>query len=164
MNGPEDNRKFEVIQGAGDRLENDSTPELEFEQQLARALRRVDAPEGFAARLMDRAAKGDTAPVVNVPVVEVPAVEVPGRSPGPSPKSGFGRMFVIPRRQWLGWASGAIAATLVAGIFTGQHLHEQHERRAAAEREFDTSMRIRNEALEHVRQQLAEQGITLGNE
>jgi len=159
MNGPEETRKFEVFEGAGNKLENDSTSGPEFEQELARALQRVDAPEGFAARLMDRAAKGDTATVV-----EVPAVEVPGRSPGPSPKSGSGRLFVMPRRQWMAWASGAIAATLVAGLFTGQRVHEQHERRAAAEREFDTSMRIRDQALERVRQQLAEQGITLGSE
>jgi hypothetical protein len=162
MNGPEESRKFEVIEGAGKSSSGSESlgpqrVDSAFEQELARALMRVDAPEGFAARLMERAAKGDTAHAV-----EVPTVEVPGRSPGPSPKSS--RLFLLPRRQWLGWASGAIAATLVAGAFVGQRVHEQHERRQQADREFQAATRITDQALDHGRQQLAQQGITLSGE
>lgn len=152
MNGPDESRKFDVVAGAGKLNTEAQGTGTGFEQELARALQRVDAPEGFAVRLMERAAKGDTAHVV----------EVPGRSPGPSPKST--RLFVMPRRQWLGWASGAIAATLVAGVFVGQHAHEQHERRLLAEREFETATRIHDQALERVREELQRRGITLTGE
>lgn len=154
MKGPEDLKHFpgahpedvEAMDSAGTAPD---PAEMEFEQQLARALQQVAAPEGFATRLMERAAKGDSAR----------AIHVPGRSPGRGP-----RILQMPRRQWLGWASGAIAAMLVTGIFVGQRVHEEHERRVQANREFDAAMRIQDQALDRVRQQLAQQGISLGSE
>ena len=149
MNGPEEMGKEVRGEGAGPELSFES----EFEQQLARALKRADAPEGFAARIMERAEEGDPAQ----------AGHVPGRA-AHTPGRGSSRLFVMPRRQWMSWASGAMAAMLVTGIFVGQHVHERHERRVEAQKQFETATRITNEALDHVRQQLAEQGISLNGQ
>lgn len=157
MNGPEEFGKVVPFAGAkqGSELERDLEPKIEphFEQQLARALQRVDAPEGFAARLMERAEKGDPAA----------AGHVPGRA-AHTPGRGVSRLLVLPRRQWLSWASGAIAAVLVAGIFVGQHVHERHERKIEAQRQFETASRITDKTLEQVREQLAQQGIQLNGQ
>jgi hypothetical protein len=69
----------------------------ELENQLRRALRPVDAPAGFAERLMAR-----LPPVHNTPVV----VELPRRANKP-------RNFTIP---------AALAASLLGAVLLGQHM------------------------------------------
>ncbi len=142
MNGPEE---METKQAG--------SADARFEQELARALRRVDAPEALFARIMERAEKGDPAL----------AGHVPGRA-AYTPGRGSSRLLAMPRRQWMSWASGAMAAMLVAGVFVGQRVHEQRERRVQAERQFETATRITDQALDHVREQLAQQGIQINGQ
>jgi RNA polymerase sigma-70 factor (ECF subfamily) len=107
-----------------------------LEQELTQALRRVDAPAGFAERTMARAgtAKPAAAKVVTM----------------------------APRRVW---ASGAIAAVLMVGALVGEQTHLRHERDRAeqAQRQFDAAMRITDQTLEHVREQLQQAGVNVGN-
>jgi hypothetical protein len=109
----------------------------ELEQELTQALRRVDAPAGFAERTMAR-------------------VQLAG-----SPR---GKLLMMPARLRV-WGSGAIAAALVAGVFAGQQVHERHERQKAelAEQQFQTAMRITDQTLDTVRLQLAQAGVPVGN-
>jgi uncharacterized protein HemX len=99
----------------------------EFEKQLTRALRPVNAPETLA-RFLAVAAEAEE------------------------------------RRQKRTWAmpmaGSALAAVLVLGVVVGEHVHRQQERTRATQ-EFETSMRITNEALEQTRQQLAVAGVPL---
>jgi hypothetical protein len=109
---------------------------VELEQRLTVALRPVDAPEGFADRVMERARTAKPAPAKVVTMA--------------------------PRRVWAG---GAIAAVLMVGAFAGEQTHLRHERERAeqAQRQFDTAMRITDQTLEHVREQLQQAGVTVGN-
>jgi type VI protein secretion system component VasK len=109
----------------------------DFEKDLTQAMQRVDAPEGFAARLLERAATG----------------EKQDR-----------RMLVTPRRRW--WWSGsgiAVAAGLVAGMFVVQQVHVRHEREqaAVAQQQFETAMRVTDHALDRTRARLERSGIRL---
>jgi tellurite resistance protein len=109
----------------------------EFEQELAQAMSAVDPPEGFAERVMARV-----------------------QSPAPA-KAKVVRMQprVLPV-----WLSGAIAAALLVGVYTGEQAHQRHQREKAirAEQQFDEGMRITDETLEHVRLQLQQAGIPAG--
>jgi hypothetical protein len=58
------------------------------------------------------------------------------------------------------WAGGALAAVLLFGVVVGEQAHQRHEH-AVAEQEFETSLRITNEALEQTRAQLLQAGIQL---
>lgn len=109
----------------------------ELEQELAQALRRVDAPAGFAQRTMAR----------------VPASAAPR-----------GKLLTMPARLRV-WGGGAIAAALVAGVFAGQQVHERREQQKArlAEQQFDMAMRITDQTLDQVRLQLAQAGVSVGN-
>jgi hypothetical protein len=113
----------------------------EFEIQLAGALRPVDAPEGFAARVMERAA----APAVSSKVV-----------------------VMRPRwavRGWAvhGWAVGAIAAMLAVGAFVGEQVHVRHQREqaAVATQQFEAASRIEDKVLQQTRERLAKAGVPL---
>lgn len=110
----------------------------ELEQELTQALRRVDAPAGFAERTMARVQ---------------PAAGTPR-----------GKLLTMPGRLRV-WAGGAIAAALVAGAFAGQQVHERHERQKAAlaEQQFETAMRITDQTLDHVRLQLQQAGVPVGD-
>lgn len=151
MNGPEDfNTPMTGEDSSG------------FEQELARTLKHVDAPEGFAARLMDRAAKGDVAAAIDVPArgSSSPRVIPLARTPGPTPsREGKGKLLAFPRVQ--AWMGGAIAAMLVAGVFLGQHAWEHHQKQVEAQHQFETAEQITNATLERARQQLREKGISL---
>jgi hypothetical protein len=111
----------------------DAQPDA-FEVQLTQALRRVDAPEGFAARVMGRTSS--------------PAKVVTMRS----------RFATLRIRTWVG---GAIAAMLALGVFGVEQAHVRHEREQAAlaQQQFETATRITDQALEHAREQLARAGI-----
>ena len=107
----------------------------EFDEVLAKAMRRVDAPEGFAAKVMELAV-------------------VPSK-----PK---GRLLVMPRVP--AWMSGAIAAALVMGALITARVHVVHQQEQAAltERQFEAAIRVTNRALDQTQVQLARAGLKLG--
>ena len=113
----------------------------EFEQNLTEALRPVAAPGGFADRVMAR---------VHAPsATEAKVIRMPLRS-----------------RAWInGGITGAIAAALLVGVYTGEQTHQRHQRERAerAQQQFDAGMRITDETLEHVRVQLQQAGIRVGD-
>lgn len=102
----------------------------QFEIRLNQALRRVDSPEGFADRVMQR-------------VAAAPRRKVFALSPRTST-----------------WVSGAIAAMLALGIFTGEQIHQRRERERANQ-QFETATRITDQALAHAREQLQRAGVPL---
>ena len=106
----------------------------DFERQLTQALRHVDAPEGFAARVMEHAATAEE------------SLPVPPR-------------FLPPRiRAWVG---GTIAAMLVLGLLAAEQVHLRHEREqvALARQQFETAMRVTDHALDQTRVQLEHAGL-----
>jgi hypothetical protein len=102
----------------------------EFENRLRRALRPVDAPEGFAERLMKRL------PTREAPVV----IALPVKQPQPE-----------RRRLWM---PAALAASLAAAVFFGQqmagHRFEQDEIAAglAAKQELLQALRVTSRKLD----------------
>ncbi len=112
-------------------------PLSRFEEELMRALRPVDAPEGFAERVLERAAQ-----------------PVPQRA----------RVLVMPRRVRV-WAGGAIAATVLAGVFATHEVRLRNRREQAerARQQFEAGLRITGDTLDDVRRQLQQAGVTLGN-
>jgi hypothetical protein len=128
------------VQGHGPELVPDAAL-AEFELQLARAMRRVDAPEGFAARVMERAAS---------PAESAQKVVVM--------RSRFG----MARMQ--AWAGGAIAATLALGMFGAEQLHQRHVREvqtALANQQFAMAVQVTGHALAQTREQLQRAGLNL---
>jgi len=101
----------------------------ELENQLRRALRPVDAPEGFAERLMQRLPERKAPVLVALPVR-------PKKAP---------RNFALP---------SALAASLVAAVILGQHVSVQrdHElQRAAglaAKQELMQALRVTSQKLD----------------
>jgi hypothetical protein len=73
------------------------------------------------------------------------------------------KVIQMPLRQ-RAWTSGAIAAALFAGVF-GYGVHVQHQRQQAelAKQQFEAAMRITDQTMQHVRQQLEQAGISVGN-
>jgi hypothetical protein len=113
-----------------------------FEEQLAGALKRVDAPKSF----------GDS--VMRAVVRE--------QQTAPSLVERFFASFEIPT-----WATGAVAAALIVGVLAVGQVHERHVRlqveaqqRAEADREFETASRITDRALDHARRQMARVGVS----
>jgi type VI protein secretion system component VasF len=108
-----------------------------FEQELTQAMRGVDPPEGFADRVLARAEASEAPPA---------------------------RVLPMPRRRPL-WTSGAVAAALLVGVFVGDQIHLRHQRERVeqAQQQFEAGMRITNETLDHVRVQLEQAGVTVGN-
>ncbi len=109
----------------------------EFELELGRRMRRVDPPEGFMERLLERA-----------------ETEAPSRW----------KVLTMPRRTgFRAWLGGAIAATLVAGLFIGQQMHERSQERKAeaARQQFETAMEATDHALDHTRASLQRAGLML---
>ena len=113
----------------------------EFEQQLTHALRHVDAPAGFADRILARAESSAEA-------------SAPARA----------KVVTMPSRSRL-WASGALAATLLVAAVVTQQTHERRQRQQAelAQQQFDAAIRITDQTLEHVREQLQQAGVQIGN-
>jgi hypothetical protein len=108
----------------------------EFELQLARAMRRVDAPEGFVERVMETSAN----PAEKVRVMR--------------PRQGMWRM-----QAWMG---GAVAAALALGMFGAQQLHQRREQ-AKADQQFAVAMQVTDHALAQTRQQLQRAGLKLSD-
>lgn len=102
-----------------------------FENELRRALRPVDAPDGFTERLM-RALPAREAPA---PVL-LPVPELPART---------------PRRIWM---PAALAASLLVAVLAGQQVAQVREERQAraegleASRELMQALRLTSEKLD----------------
>jgi hypothetical protein len=111
----------------------------ELEERLVRVLQRVDAPEGFALRVLERV--GETKPL-RARVLTMPAW----------------------RFRPSVWASGAIAAALVLACFAAQqfHVRQQQEKAALAQQQFDAAMRVTDHALDRTRVHLERAGFRLG--
>jgi hypothetical protein len=119
----------------------------EFEKQLTRALRPVNAPETLAKFLAIAAE------------AEKRRQKSGKRWLGWKPASG-GRLLVLPPTWALPMAGSALAAVLVLGVVVGEHVHRQHER-ARATAEFETATRITDQAMQQTREQLALAGVPL---
>ena len=144
MNGPEE-------QGIGNREQGIEDARMqEFEQALARAMRRVEVRAETTAKFLALAEEAERKGVHAGGGLRLIKF------------SNGGRVFAMPRippaRAWIG---GAIAAVLVMGCFVGAHVHTEHERRAQAEQQFETAERITDQTLAHTREQLQRQGIYL---
>jgi len=103
----------------------------EFERELARDLARVDAPLGFAERVMLAAAQ-----------------EVVAKRPA-------AKVFVIRRA----WAYGAIAAVLLLSVAGGERVRHERQKEQARE-EFEVGMQVTDRTLEHVQEQLQRAGVS----
>ncbi len=140
----------------GPELVPHAVPDLklaEFELLLARAMRRVDAPEGFADRVVARAETGSVAASTRVPKSGPGAPKVVGMRP----RFGLLRMQV--------WAGGGIAAVLALGMFGAEQLHlrrERAEQAAKADQQFAVAMQVTDHALAQTREQLQRAGLNLG--
>jgi hypothetical protein len=106
----------------------------EFEQQVARALRPVDAPEGFAARVMARA-------VATNAVVMRPRLHA---------------------QMWVGGAVAAMLA-VGAFVGEAVHVRRQREEAALATQQFDAAVRVTDQAIERTRMHLEKAGLKLGD-
>lgn len=141
MNGPEER---EQKTHSADQM-------TEFEQALARSMRRVEVRAETTAKflaLAEEAERKRSHAGGGFRLIKL---------------SNGGRLFAMSRpaawtRSWLG---GAIAAVLAMGVFVGAHVHEQHERRVEAQKQFEAAERITDEALARTRAELARQGIEL---
>lgn len=142
MNGPEEREQMEFAS---------SEPQMqEFERALTRAMRRVEVRAETTAKFMALAAEAEQKRVHA------------GGGWRLIKLSNGGRVFAMPRfPQTRAWMGGAIAAVLATGCFVGAHMHTEHERRVQAERQFEAAERITDQALEHTREQLQAQGISL---
>jgi hypothetical protein len=109
----------------------------ELEQQLTLALQPVAPPDGFADRVVERLQSS-----------------VPARA----------KIIQMPLRSRM-WSTGAIAAALLLGVFVAQQTHVRHQRERAerAQQQFEAAMRITDQTLEHVRQQLQQAGVSIGD-
>jgi hypothetical protein len=146
MNGPDEREQREGVTAPG--MESFEDAHLtEFEQALMRAMKRVELRSETTKKFLALAEDAERKRV--------------------HAGSGFrliklsngGRVFAMPRpRAWMG---GAIAAVLAMGIFVGTHVHEEHERRVEAQKQFETAERITDQTLARTREELARQGIEL---
>jgi hypothetical protein len=105
----------------------------DFENQLRRALRPVDPPEGFAERVM-RA----------LPEQRLPANVVTLHVARPAPRAGLWRRISTP---------AALAASLIVAVLGGRHVgieREREEQRAglAASRELMQALRVTSQKLD----------------
>jgi hypothetical protein len=117
-------------------FERENFEGAEFERDLTQALRRVDAPDGFAGHVLA-------------------AAETTRHR---------AKVLAMPARVRV-WASGAIAAALLVGVFVQREVraHERREQAALAQQQFETALRITGDTLDDVRRQLQQAGVTLGN-
>jgi hypothetical protein len=100
-----------------------------FENELRRALRPVEAPDGFTERLMK-----------SLPADARPA-PISART---APALASSRRYAMP---------AALAASLMVAVFLGQHMAVEHERRAEqqgleASRELMQALRVTSQKLD----------------
>jgi len=117
----------------GDEMDDEMR---EFEEKLGRALERVDAPAGFADRVMERV-EAEPAAAKVLPM----STRMRGRM----------RMY-------------AAAAMVLMSVAVGQRAYEerQERKREQAEQQFEKAMMVTDRALEHTREQLARAGLNMG--
>jgi hypothetical protein len=159
MNGPEE-------QGTGMREQGSESSEreaplTEFEQALARAMRRVEVKAETTAKFYALAEEAEQKRVLH-PGEQRTFAGDPGHAGGGLRLISFskgGRVFAMPRPR--AWMSGAIAAVLALGCFLGAHMHTEHERKMQAQQQFEAAERITDQTLERTREQLRAQGIYL---
>ena len=133
-----------------ERQDQDEKKMTEFERALGRAMQRVEVRAETAAKLLALAEEAERKRLDA------------GGGLRPIRLLNGGRVLAMPRiPQARAWTGAAIAAVLAMGCFVGAHLHTEHERRAQAERQFETAERITDQTLEHTREQLRAQGIEL---
>jgi hypothetical protein len=120
-----------------------------LELTMQAAMQRVDAPAGFADRVMARV-----------------AAEGAGSVASPTPKR---RLLVFPRRamergmtlrRHNPWLAGSMAAGLLLAGVLGHQAYRQHER-AVANQQFATTLRVEQQTMNHVRAQLAAAGVPM---
>jgi hypothetical protein len=108
----------------------------QFEEQVMRSLRRIEAPKGFAARVLQRAAASEK----------------------PLP--------LRPRfRRGLRWGwIGAVVAILVLVALVANQVRVSRERARVAQiqAQFDTAMRVTDGALAQTRAELERMGLKFG--
>ena len=109
----------------------------ELEQYLTQALRPVDPPTSLTDRILARVG---------------------------SPRQGKANVLKMAAHTRV-WASGAIAAAIVAGFLVGGQIHARRERQKfeLAQRQFDAALKITSDTLEQTRQELQQAGIDIGN-
>src|SRR5262245_21617767 len=110
----------------------------DIENQLRRALRPIDPPEGFAERVMR------ALPERRVPAATLPNNVVPLSVVRPAPLARGWRRFSTP---------AALAASLLGAVLLGQHVaYEQAEREQsaglAASREIMQALRVTSQKLD----------------
>ncbi len=142
-----------------------------FEGELMRAMRRVDAPEGFSDRVLARIPAHRWDPSMETVsefeqelrqamrhvdasqgfadrvVAQIAAAERPRA-----------KLLMMPRRVQL-WAGGAIAAALLAGAFGVREQRERREREEAAvqaRQQFQQAMQITGNTLADTRAQISD--------
>jgi hypothetical protein len=141
-----------------------------FEHDLAKALQRVSAPEGFAQRVMGRVCADpdvDGASVVHgARAVLDDGVRGAGSDVSEA-RHGAPRVLVMrkPMVQGRAWIGGAIAAVLVLGVFGAEQVHVRREREKAemATQQFEAAVLVTDQALQQTREQLARAGLKLGD-
>jgi len=149
MNGPEERDKRTEMTNQGEASFEDARMK-EFEESLARAMRRVEVRAETTAKFLALAEEAERKRVHA------------GGGFRLIKMSNGARLFAMPRpRAWMG---GAIAAVLALGVFVGTHVreqHEQHERQVIAQQQFETAERITDETLARTRAELEQRGIKL---
>lgn len=109
-----------------------------LEAELTLAMQHVDAPAGFADRVMAKVA-------------------------APAPRRA--KILMMPRRV-RAWVGGAVAAGLLVGAVGIQQQHVRRERAEEAVRarqQYEQALQITGETLDHVRAQLQQAGVPVGD-
>ena len=108
---------------------------LKFEEKLKQQMRRVDAPEGFADRVVRRVAEAQT-------------------------EQRRGRLIAMPqRRAWM-----AIAAMLLVAVVLGgwqrreQKLRREQQEAQTAHRQFEAAMQVTGRTLVEVQERIGRAG------
>jgi len=111
----------------------------EFEEQVRRSLRHVEAPKDFAVRVLERAAAAGK--------------PLPLRP----------RLRHKPHRRWRKWI-GVVAAIVVLVVLLANQARIRRERARVAQiqAQFDTAMRVTSGALEQTRMELERAGVNFG--
>jgi hypothetical protein len=138
-----DMSEFEPEKFENGEFGRDEFERARFEAELTLAMQRVDAPAGFADRVLAKAAGPESQ--------KAEALK--------------GKVLMMPRRV-RAWVGGAVAAVLMAGAFGIQQQHERRERAeeaARAQQQYEQALQITGEALDHVRAQLQQAGVPVGD-
>ena len=126
-----------------------SAKDAAFERALQSAMVRVEAPETLA-KFLEKAAEAEM------------ERKQRGRLLRWHKPSAGGHVLVMPRRA-APWIGGAVAAVLAIGVcgIEGVRVHREHERRRAADQQFEQAEAITQRALEHARMQMEKAGFSM---